>query len=79
MDPALDSPLWAYMYVYPGKTQGDTQWVEGREGESSLVYTFIHPLAFTEHRLCAGHRVRCWITGLVFCQRNIRFSTESGT
>ena len=25
------------------------------------------------------HRVRCWITGLVFCQRNIRFSTESGT
>lgn len=56
MDPALDSALWAYMCVYPGKTQGETQWVEGRgEGESSLVYTFIRPLAFTEHRLCAGH------------------------
>ena len=25
------------------------------------------------------HCVRCWITGLVFCQHNILFSTESGT
>ena len=60
MDPALDSASWAYTCVNTGKTQGDTRWVEGREGGSSLVYTFIHPLAFTEHRLCAGHRVRCW-------------------